>query len=56
MMYEEVHSRIPWCDTVIYNKVAQSSKNPWNFLSDKSDKGVTIFVTNPFQPHLSLCL
>lgn len=26
-----------------------------NFLSDKSDEGVLIFLTNPLQLHLSLC-
>lgn len=34
--------------------LAQSSYNPWNFLSDKSDKGFLISITNPFEPHRSL--
>ena len=49
---------------VIYNKKylvfvpipgTELLKNPWNFLSDESHKGVLIFITNPFQPHLSEC-
>ena len=40
------------CDTVIYNKkylvfllfLAQSSKNPWNFLSVHSDKDVFVVL------------
>ena len=56
MVCEEVHRRILWCDSLTYNKLAESSKTPWNFLSDKSDKCVMIFITNPFQSHLSLCL
>ena len=33
--------------------LAQSSENPWNFLSDKSNKGATILAYF-FQPHLKL--
>lgn len=31
-------------------------KTPWHFLSDKSDTGVLILITHPFQPYLNLWL
>ena len=51
------------CDIVIYNKkyvfhlhsCFWQSLKPLDFLNDGSDKGVLILVTNPFQPHPSLC-
>lgn len=32
--------------------LAHNSPNPWNFLSDKSDKGVLMFITSPFRVQL----
>ena len=51
-----------YCDVVIYNKknrfclcpISGAELLKLNFLSNKSNKGILICITNPCSPHLSL--